>query len=114
MVGLVMEWLESQGGIEGIEKVNRQKADLLYGLFDDNADYFRAPVDKDSRSLMNVVWRLPTEDLEKQLIAEATADGFAGLKGHRSVGGLRASIYNAMPLEGVEKLVEYLKKFAAK
>lgn len=114
VVGLVMEWLEGQGGIAGIEKINRTKADLLYGLFDDNPDYFRAPVEKASRSLMNVVWRLPSEELEKQLIAEATADGFAGLKGHRSVGGLRASIYNAMPLEGVERLVDYLKKFAAK
>jgi len=114
MVGLVLEWLEELGGVGAIEKVNRTKADLLYDLFDGNADYFRAPVEKGSRSLMNVVWRLPNEDLEKQLITEATADGFAGLKGHRSVGGLRASIYNAMPLEGVERLVDYLRKFAAK
>ncbi len=114
VVGLVMEWLEQQGGIAAVEKVNRAKADLLYNLFDNNADYFRAPVEKASRSLMNVVWRLPSEELEQKLIAEATADGFAGLKGHRSVGGLRASIYNAMPMEGVEKLVDYMKKFAAK
>jgi phosphoserine aminotransferase len=114
MVGLVLEWLEAQGGVAAVEKTNRAKANLLYGLFDDNSDYFRAPVEKASRSLMNVVWRLPSEDLEKQLIAEATADGFVGLKGHRSVGGLRASIYNAMPSQGVEQLVDYLKKFAAK
>jgi phosphoserine aminotransferase len=114
MVGLVLEWIEDQGGIAAIEQVNRAKADLLYGLFDDNPDYFRAPVEKESRSLMNVVWRLPSEDLEKQLIAAATADGFTGLKGHRSVGGLRASIYNAMPIEGVARLVDYLKKYAAR
>lgn len=114
VVGLVTEWLLEQGGIAVVEKTNRAKADLLYSLFDSNADYFRAPVEKESRSLMNVVWRLPTEDLEKQLIVEATADGFVGLKGHRSVGGLRASIYNAMPSEGVEQLVDYMKKFAAK
>jgi len=114
MVGLVTQWIEDQGGIRAVEKTNRAKAGLLYGLFDDKPDYFRAPVEKASRSLMNVVWRLPTEDLEKQLIAEATADGFVGLKGHRSVGGLRASIYNAMSLQGVEQLVDYLKKFAAR
>jgi len=113
MVGRVLEWLEEQGGVAGVEKVNRQKAGLLYDLFD-SSDFYNGTADPDSRSIMNVPFRLPSEDLEKKLIAEATAAGFAGIKGHRSVGGLRASIYNAMPLEGVEKFVDYLKAFEKK
>lgn len=114
MVNLVLKWVEEQGGVAAVEKVNRQKAAALYDLFDAKSDFFRGTAHKDSRSLMNVTFRLPSEELEKKLIAEATAAGFVGLKGHRDVGGLRASIYNAMPLEGVEKLVEYLKSFATK
>ncbi|MFH2011058.1 MAG: 3-phosphoserine/phosphohydroxythreonine transaminase [bacterium] len=113
-VGLVLEWIEEQGGVGAVEKNNRAKASLLYDLFDEQADFFRGAADRDSRSLMNVTFRLPSEELEKRLLAEAAGAGFVGLKGHRSVGGLRASIYNAMPMEGVETLVEYLKKFAAK
>lgn len=113
MVGRVLEWLEEQGGVAAIEKVNRQKAGLLYDLFD-SSDFYNGTAETASRSIMNVPFRLPSEELEKKLIANATAAGFAGLKGHRSVGGLRASIYNALPLEGVEKLVDYLKDFAKK
>lgn len=114
MVGLVLKWLEDEGGLATIEKTNRRKAALLYDLFDTNADFFRGTAEAGSRSLMNVTFRLPSEELEKKLIGEATLAGFVGLKGHRDVGGLRASIYNAMPLEGVEKLVSYLKDFASK
>ena len=113
MVGLVLEWLESQGGLKAIEKANDQKADLLYGLMDEQADYFRGPVEKESRSKMNVPFRLPSEDLEKKFIAEAAEAGFKGLKGHRSVGGIRVSMYNAMPLQGIEELTGFMKKFKA-
>lgn len=114
MVGLVAKWIEEQGGVGAIEKVNRKKAALLYDLFDEKSDFFRGVAEAGSRSLMNVTFRLPSEELEKKLIAEATAAGFVGLKGHRDAGGLRASIYNAMSLEGVEKLVAYMREFAAR
>lgn len=107
---LVLEWLKKKGGLEGIAKENEAKAKLLYDCLD-SSDFWRTPVEKESRSLMNVVFRLPSEDLEKKLIAEAEEAGFAGLKGHRSVGGLRASIYNAMPIEGVQGLVAKMKDF---
>jgi phosphoserine aminotransferase len=110
---LVLDWIKERGGVEAVEKENRAKADLLYGLFDENPDFFHGTVtDKDSRSRMNVTFRLPNEDLEKKSLAEAEEAGFIGLKGHRSVGGLRASMYNAMPLEGIEKLVAFLREFA--
>ncbi len=83
----------------------------MYGLIDDYPDYFRAPVRKDSRSWMNLVFRLPSEELEQKLIAEAKAAGFIGLKGHRSVGGIRVSLYNAMTLEGAEKVAEFIMNF---
>lgn len=104
--------LEEQGGVPALEKENRAKAELLYGTIDAKPDFWRAPVEKASRSTMNVVWRLPTEDLEKKFLAEATAAGLVGLKGHRSVGGIRASIYNAVRLPDVEKLVAFMHAFA--
>lgn len=113
MVGRVLEWVEAQGGVEAVEAANRKKAALIYDLID-GSDFFRGAAEPDSRSLMNITFRLPSEELEKKLIAEATEAGFVGLKGHRSVGGLRASIYNAMPTEGVEKLVAFMKAFAAR
>jgi phosphoserine aminotransferase len=113
MVGLVLEWIESQGGIDAVEKVNANKAELLYGYMDQEADFYRGTVAKDSRSWMNVPMRLPSEDLEKKLIQEGADAGFVGLKGHRSVGGIRVSMYNAMPLEGIEQLVDFMKKFRA-
>ncbi len=111
MVGLVLEWAEEQGGLEVIEKKNDEKAGLLYGLMDEDPDFFRGTADRDSRSKMNVTLRLPSEDLEKAFLAEAAEQGFVGLKGHRSVGGIRVSIYNAMPLEGVQALVEFMRGF---
>ncbi len=109
MVKLNMEWIKGQGGLEAVEKVNRAKQERLYQIFDLYPDYFRGTAEEDSRSWMNITFRLPSEDLEKKFIAEAKAAGFGGLKGHRSVGGCRASIYNAMTLEGVEKLVEFME-----
>ena len=99
---------------EEIERRNRKKAEVLYGAIDDNPDFFRAPVEKESRSTMNVVFRLPTEALEKQFVTEATAKRMIGLAGHRSTGGVRASTYNAVTLEAVEALVGFMREFARK
>ena len=112
-VGRVMHWLKAQGGVEGIQKRNREKAALLYSAID-AGDFYRGQAEKDSRSLMNVSFNLPTPELEARFIAEAAEIGLDGLKGHRSIGGCRASIYNAFPLEGVEKLVDFMEKFAAR
>lgn len=110
MIKLVLEWMQEIGGVEAIEKINNQKAGLIYDAID-SSDFYRGTVAKDSRSIMNVTFRLPNEDLEKKFIAEALEKGMIGLKGHRSVGGIRASIYNAVPLEAVEALVDFMTKF---
>jgi phosphoserine aminotransferase len=94
-----------------MERINREKAGLIYGVIDGDADFFRCPVERDSRSTMNIVWRLPSEDLEKRFLKEATARGMVGLKGHRSVGGIRASIYNAVPLASCEALASFMREF---
>jgi len=114
IVKLVLEWIKEQGGVAAVEKTNRAKGDLLYGLIDEMSGFFKGATEKESRSLMNVCFRLPTEDLEKKLIAEGLAAGFNGLKGHRSVGGIRVSMYNAVGLDAIETLVKFLKDFARK
>ncbi|OPL18844.1 MAG: 3-phosphoserine/phosphohydroxythreonine aminotransferase [Candidatus Aegiribacteria sp. MLS_C] len=111
VVGLVLKWILEQGGLEAVEAANEKKAALLYDYMDDNSDFYMGTADRDSRSLMNVTFRLPDEGLEKSFIAESTKRNLIGLKGHRSVGGCRASIYNAMPYEGVEALVQFMKDF---
>lgn len=111
LIGLTFKWLLNMGGLKEIEKRNIEKAGLLYGCIDQNQDYYRGTVEPGSRSLMNVCFRLPNEELEKKFVAEATEKGFSGLKGHRSVGGIRASIYNAFPRKGVEDLVDFMEKF---
>lgn len=111
MVGLVLEWAEEKGGLEAIEKENEAKAKLLYATMDEASDFFRGTVAKDDRSYMNVTMRLPSEDLEKKFLAEAAEKNLMGLKGHRSVGGIRVSMYNAMSLQGIEALVEFMKTF---
>jgi phosphoserine aminotransferase len=115
MVALVMEWIADEGGVPAIERRNKEKAAMLYQALD-NSTLFYCPVEPESRSKMNVVFRVQgdNEDLEKQCIAEAASVGLKTLKGHRSVGGLRASIYNAMPVAGVEALVEFLQSFEQK
>ena len=114
VMGLVMKWVKDQGGLEGIERRNGEKAAQLYRAMEASGGFYRCPVDPAVRSNMNVVWRLPSEELEKSFIDEATKAGMLGLKGHRSVGGCRASLYNAMPLEGAKTLASFMKEFAAR
>ena len=113
-VNKVLKWLTAQGGVAGIEKINEQKAETLYSVIDKNPGFYSSPVDKSVRSFMNVVFRLPSEDLEKEFIAETQKMEMLGLKGHRDVGGCRASIYNALPLEGVQVLANFMQDFANK
>jgi phosphoserine aminotransferase len=113
IVKLICESLESQGGVRQIQKINEEKADRLYRLID-SSGFWRSPVEKESRSIMNVVWRLPSEILEEQFVAQAKTAGLVGLKGHRSVGGIRASIYNAVSLEAVDALIAFMKEFERK
>jgi len=108
---LVYEWILGLGGLEKMKEMNEKKANLLYDYLD-SQDYYVAPVQKESRSMMNVTFVTGDADLDKKFAKEAEAQGLKNLKGHRSVGGMRASIYNAMPYEGVEKLVEFMKEFA--
>ena len=111
MAGLCMQWLKEQGGVAGIEKINIEKANLLYDLLDDSDFYKPVVTMKQYRSRMNVTFNTPNKDLDAAFAKQAAAAGLANLKGHRLVGGLRASIYNAMPVEGVKALVEFMKKF---
>jgi len=109
---LVMEWVKEQGGLSAMAELSEKKSSMLYDTMVQSNGYYSCPVDEASRSKMNVVFRLPSEDLEKKFIDEAKNEGMIGLKGHRSVGGCRASIYNAMPVEGTEKLAAFMRKFA--
>lgn len=111
MVGKTAKWIKSQGGLEVMAERNKKKAALVYGAIDNSNGFYTGHADKDSRSFMNVTFRLPTEELEKKFAAEALENGLAGTKGHRSVGGMRTSIYNAMPYEGCEKLADFMEKF---
>ncbi|HVL68176.1 MAG TPA: 3-phosphoserine/phosphohydroxythreonine transaminase [Vicinamibacterales bacterium] len=110
---LVMAWALEQGGLAAIEQANIRKAEKLYSEID-RTGFYRGHAQKDSRSRMNITFRLATEELEKKFVKEATAEGFDGLKGHRSVGGLRASIYNAFPEAGIDALVQFMQEFERK
>ena len=110
MLGLVLDWLEEQGGVEGMEAIKHGKAQMLYDVID-SSRLFTCAAEAGSRSDMNVTFRSESEELDAKFVAEATAAGFTNLKGHRNVGGMRASIYNAMPVEGVEKLCDFIKAF---
>lgn len=112
MVGKVAAWLKQQGGLAAMAEKNAKKAALLYDAIDGSGGFYRGHAAKESRSLMNVTFRLPSEELEKKFVAEAKTAGLSGVKGHRSVGGMRASIYNAMPIEGCVALAEFMQKFA--
>jgi phosphoserine aminotransferase len=111
IINLVAKYLKKIGGLDEMYKRNKEKAEVLYNFIDESGGYYKGHAEKESRSLMNITFNLPSEELEKKLIGEATAAGFDGLKGHRSVGGLRASIYNAFPKKGVEDLVQFMKDF---
>jgi phosphoserine aminotransferase len=114
MCKLCLEHLKSIGGIPAIEKLNRKKAKIIYDVIDKSKGFYKGHAKPDSRSLMNITFRLPNEELEQKCVSEAKQKELIGLKGHRSVGGMRASIYNAMPIEGAEKLAEFLKEFQDK
>lgn len=108
---LVFKWLKKQGGLAAMAERNRAKAELLYGYIDESG-YYHNPVEKSARSWMNVPFTLPREELDDRFLKESNAAGLLALKGHRAVGGMRASIYNAMPIEGVQALVDFMKDFA--
>ncbi|MBR4761827.1 MAG: 3-phosphoserine/phosphohydroxythreonine transaminase [Clostridia bacterium] len=110
VAGLVFKWIKKMGGLEAMKKVNEEKAKILYDFLD-SSKLFKGTVVPEDRSLMNVPFVTGSDELDAKFVAEAKAAGFVNLKGHRSVGGMRASIYNAMPVDGVKKLVEYMKKF---
>ena len=113
LMGLVMKWGLAQGGLDAINAANQRKADKLYAEID-RSGFYRGTADKASRSRMNITFRLPSEDLEKTFVKESTAAGLDGLKGHRSVGGMRASIYNAFPEAGIDALVAFMQEFEKK
>ena len=110
VAGLTLKWIQSQGGLAAMAERNRAKADTLYGAIDASA-FYRNPVARHCRSRMNVPFTLANPQLDKQFLTEAAAAGLTNLEGHRSVGGMRASLYNAMPLAGVQALVEFMKDF---
>jgi phosphoserine aminotransferase len=114
IVGKTLKWLKGQGGLVAMEKVNREKGDLLYGTIDRHAGFYKAPVEKASRSLMNIVFRLPSEDLEARFIEEGKKQGMIGLKGHRSVGGIRVSAYNAVGLDWIKAVTSFMEEFVKK
>ncbi len=111
LLGLMLDWLNEQGGVSAMAKINREKATLLYDLIDDS-DLYRTTVDIESRSLMNVTFNLGNAELDDEFVKQASKRGLSTLKGHRATGGIRASIYNAMPREGVEALCTFMKEFA--
>lgn len=108
---LVLEWIKNNGGLAGVEKTNKAKKDLLYGAIDAAPDFYKAIAEKDSRSWMNVTMRLPTEELESKFISDGKIEGLLGFKGHRSVGGIRFSIYNAVSLKDIQKTVDFMERF---
>jgi phosphoserine aminotransferase len=113
VMGKVLRWMKAEGGLGEFERRAAERASLVYGAIDGSDGWYTSPVDDASRSHMNIVFRLPDEDLEKRFVAEAADAGMVNLKGHRSVGGIRASVYNAMPVASVEVLVDFMGSFRA-
>lgn len=114
MFKLVLEWVKKQGGLEKVEEINRKKAGMIYDAMDNSDGYYKGTAEVKDRSIMNLTMRMENEELEKKFISKAKEKGLHGLKGHRSVGGIRASMYNAFPLKGAEKLAEFMEKFKKK
>lgn len=112
ILGLVLNWIKTKGGLEAMKKINEKKASTIYNFLD-NSSMFKATVQGDDRSIMNIPFVTGNDELDAKFVSEAKKEGFINVKGHRSVGGMRASIYNAMPLEGCQKLVDFMKKFEA-
>jgi phosphoserine aminotransferase len=110
-LNLVLKWIKNLGGLDELEKITKAKKDIVYNLIDTYPDFFRGTVREDSRSWMNVTLRLPSEELEQKLVTKGKESGFVGLKGHRSVGGIRISLYNGIPLEAAEKVTEFMTEF---
>ncbi|OXM13013.1 3-phosphoserine/phosphohydroxythreonine transaminase [Paenibacillus herberti] len=111
MVGLVLKWIKGKGGLAAVEQLNRAKTGLIYGAIDESGGFYSGVAEAESRSLMNITFRLQSEELEKLFIKGTEEHGFVGLKGHRDVGGLRASTYNAVPLESCQALADFMKEF---
>lgn len=114
MVNLVLKWIKKNGGLAAMERRNQEKAKYIYDVLDQYPEFYKGHAQKEYRSLMNVTFRLPSEELEATFVLEGAKNGLVGLKGHRSVGGIRASIYNAMPVEGCKALAEFMKEFVKK
>lgn len=111
MVNLVLKWIKERGGLEAMEKANLHKTSLIYNTIDESAGFYKGVIEPSSRSIMNITFRMGSEELEKQFVKESEQNGFVGLKGHRDVGGLRASTYNAVPLEACQALAEFMNDF---
>jgi phosphoserine aminotransferase len=114
IVGLVLKWAKELGGLEAVAKRNRAKAEMVYKAIDESGGFYKGHAKPENRSLMNITYRLPSEVLEEQFTSEAKKQDLIGLKGHRSVGGIRATMYNAMPIEGAESLSKFMKEFQQK
>lgn len=112
-VMLVLRRLKALGGLSAVEKTNRKKAGYIYDVIDGSEGFYNCPVQKENRSMMNIVFTMANDELEKEFVAKASEQGMVGLKGHRSVGGCRASVYNSMPVEGAKALADFMKDFAA-
>ncbi len=108
---LVLQWVKEKGGLQAVENINREKCGLIYRVIDESGGFYRGHAAQEDRSMMNVTFRLPNDDLEKRFVEKAVKEGLSGLKGHRSVGGIRASLYNAMPLEGCEALAQFMEEY---
>ncbi|MGU3472354.1 3-phosphoserine/phosphohydroxythreonine transaminase [Paenibacillus sp. D51F] len=114
MIGLVLKWLKGKGGLAAVEQTNRDKAALIYDVIDRSGGFYSGVADTGSRSLMNITFRLQSDELDKEFVRQSEAEGFVGLKGHRDVGGLRASAYNAVPLESCKALADFMTEFQRK
>jgi len=114
MIKLVLEWLREQGGLSWAQQMAAERSGILYDAVNRNAAFYNCPVDERYRSTMNVVYTTPSAELDAAFVAEAEAAGLSGLKGHRSVGGCRASVYNAMPIEGAQALAQFMDDFAVR
>jgi phosphoserine aminotransferase len=111
VLNMVMDWIKEQGGVSAVEEINNKKAALIYNAIDQSGGFYSGHAQKDARSMMNITFRLPDEQLEKAFVEAAAKEGLDSLKGHRNVGGIRASVYNAMPMDGCATLARFMEHF---